>query len=160
MKMNRRVFLGSAAAAAGGALVIGFSYRKRFHFGKGGLSDNPFEAWIHIKPDNGADLVFAQSEMGQGVYTALPMLLADEADLDWDHVRIVQSDCTRWELGGERQREEQLRQSSPGGRGGARDDAWRCGAQMGRSRGRVYGEQEPGAAQGIGPPCDLRGVGG
>ena len=59
---------------------------------KGGPSINPFEAWIHIKPDNGADLVFAQSEMGQGVYTALPMLLADEADLDWDHVKIVQSD--------------------------------------------------------------------
>jgi len=100
MTLSRRAFLGSAAAAAGGALVIGFSYRNRFHFGKGAATpekprENPFEAWIHIKQDSSADLVFAQSEMGQGVYTALPMLLADEADLDWDRVKIVQSDFSR-----------------------------------------------------------------
>jgi len=100
MTMSRRAFLGSAAAVAGGALVIGFSYRSRFYFGKASQPrqkppENPFDAWIHIQPDNSADLVFAQSEMGQGVYTALPMLLADEADLDWDRVKIVQSEFSR-----------------------------------------------------------------
>ena len=100
MKVSRRTFLGSAATAAGGALVIGFTFRDRFHFGRPRSAqekppENPFEAWIHIKPDNSADLVFAQSEMGQGVYTALPMLLADEADLDWDRVTIVQSEFSR-----------------------------------------------------------------
>ena len=45
---------------------------------------NPFDAWIHIKPDSSVELVLAQSEMGQGVYTSLPMILADEADLDWE----------------------------------------------------------------------------
>jgi isoquinoline 1-oxidoreductase beta subunit len=53
---------------------------------------NPFDAWIHVQPDGSAELVMAQSEMGQGVYTSLPMLLADEADLDWKRVRVVQSD--------------------------------------------------------------------
>ena len=100
MKVSRRTFLGSAATAAGGALVIGFTFRDRLHFGRPRSAqekppENPFEAWIHIKPDNSADLVFAQSEMGPGVYTALPMLLADEADLDWDRVTIVQSEFSR-----------------------------------------------------------------
>src|SRR5258708_706534 len=47
------------------------------------------------KPDSSAELVFAQSEIGQGVYTALPMILADEADWDWERVTIVQSDLSR-----------------------------------------------------------------
>jgi isoquinoline 1-oxidoreductase beta subunit len=99
-KISRRVFLGTGAAAAGGALVIGFTVRKRWH---AGVADetagkvavgNPFDAWVHVQPDGSADLVMAQSEMGQGVYTSLPMLLADEADLDWRRVRIVQSDLS------------------------------------------------------------------
>ena len=96
MKVSRRAFLGSAAGAAGVALVIGFTLRERFYFGKTAqAAENPFDAWIHIKPDNSAEIVLAQSEMGQGVYTALPMLLADEADLDWERVTIVQSDHSR-----------------------------------------------------------------
>jgi isoquinoline 1-oxidoreductase beta subunit len=98
-KISRRVFLGaSAAAAAGGALVIGFTLRRRGHAGvrdeaAGTVAvKDPFDAWIHVQPDGSAELVMAQSEMGQGVYTSLPMLLADEADLDWKRVRVVQSD--------------------------------------------------------------------
>jgi len=99
-KISRRVFLGTGAvAAAGGALVIGFTLRR--HFGHAGIADesagkvaigNPFDAWIHLQPDGSAELVLAQSEMGQGVYTSLPMLLAEEADLDWKRVRVVQSE--------------------------------------------------------------------
>lgn len=96
-KMSRRVFIGAGAAAgAGGALVIGFRWRKHTsEVGEtaGGIQvGNPFDAWIHVQPDGSADLVLAKSEMGQGVYTSLPMLLADEADLDWKRVRVVQSD--------------------------------------------------------------------
>ena len=65
-------------------------YRRR---GKNG--EDPFDAWIHIKPDSNAELVLAQSEMGQGVYTSLPMLFAEEADLDWERVKVVQSDSTK-----------------------------------------------------------------
>jgi len=96
MNISRRNFLGTSAAVAGGALVIGF----RLHAtaqetaGTPGSAENPFNAWIHVKPDSSAELVLAQSEMGQGVYTSLPMLLAEEADLDWDRVRVVISDFT------------------------------------------------------------------
>ena len=100
MTISRRQFLGTSAAAAGGVLVIGFSLRSRIHAAAGQAAkatadENPFDAWIHIKPDSSAELVLAQSEMGQGVYTSLPMILSEEADLDWERVTIVQSDHTR-----------------------------------------------------------------
>ena len=97
MTITRRSFLSTSAAAAGGALVIGFRMRGLAQDtpGKVTAGDNPFDAWIHIKPDNCTDLVLAQSEMGQGVYTALPMMLAEEADLDWERVTVVQSDFSK-----------------------------------------------------------------
>lgn len=96
-KVSRRAFIVSGAAAAtGGALVIGFTLRRRLHVGQSPHPpENPFDAWIRINPDNSHQLVLAQSEMGQGVYTALPMILADEADLDWSRVKVVQSDSSR-----------------------------------------------------------------
>lgn len=96
MKISRRAFFSTSAAAAGGALVVGFTLRGRFHSAHAAQApEDPFDAWIHIRTDNNAELVVAQSEMGQGVYTALPMILADEADIDWDRVTIVQSDQSR-----------------------------------------------------------------
>jgi isoquinoline 1-oxidoreductase beta subunit len=97
VKISRRGFLGTSAALAGGAFVIGFHLRAAAQDAPGAVESgpNPFNAWIHIKPDSSAELVLAQSEMGQGVYTSLPMLLAEEADLDWERVTIVQSDSTK-----------------------------------------------------------------
>jgi len=93
MKISRRKFLGTSATIAGGTFVVGFSLRGVAQETAGSVKAlNPFDAWIHIKPDSSAELILAQSEMGQGVYTSLPMLLAEEADLDWDRVTIMQSD--------------------------------------------------------------------
>ena len=94
-KISRRAFIvsGAAAAAGAGALVIAVRIHGPFHIAKNlGKSENPFDAWIHVNPDNSTQLVFAKSEMGQGIYTALPMILAEEADLDWGRVQVVQSD--------------------------------------------------------------------
>jgi isoquinoline 1-oxidoreductase subunit beta len=94
VKISRRKFLRTSAVVAGGSFVIGFTLRVAAQDAPGAseATENPFDAWIHIKRDSSIELVLAQSEMGQGVYTALPMLLAEEADLDWDRVTIVQSD--------------------------------------------------------------------
>ena len=95
MKISRRRFLGTSAAAfASGSFVVGFTLRAVAQDTPGAVSDkdNPFNAWIHVKTDNSTELVLAQSEMGQGVWTSLPMLLAEEADLDWERVTVVQSD--------------------------------------------------------------------
>jgi isoquinoline 1-oxidoreductase subunit beta len=97
MKISRRDFLGTSASLAGGVFVIGFHLNAAAQDTAGKVESgvNPFDAWIHIKPDSSAELVLAQSEMGQGVYTSLPMLLAEEADLDWERVTVVQSDSTK-----------------------------------------------------------------
>ena len=44
--------------------------------------------WVKITPDNQVTVVMCKSEMGQGIHIALPMIVADELDADWDQVRI------------------------------------------------------------------------
>lgn len=97
MKISRRDFLSTSAALTGGAFVIGFHLNAAGQdtSGKVESGTNPFDAWIYLKTNGSAELVLAQSEMGQGVYTSLPMLLAEEADLNWERVTVVQSDYTK-----------------------------------------------------------------
>jgi CO/xanthine dehydrogenase Mo-binding subunit len=52
---------------------------------------NPFNAWVHIAPDNHVTLILEKSEMGQGIMTALPMILAEELCVDWKSVRVEQA---------------------------------------------------------------------
>src|SRR5450432_1058942 len=93
--VNRRDFLKSTAAT-GAALVIGFHLSPSAS-AKSAAEDqekkpvNPFDAWIRITPDNQVTLIVGKSEMGQGIMTALPMILAEELSLDWKQVRIEQA---------------------------------------------------------------------
>jgi isoquinoline 1-oxidoreductase subunit beta len=97
-RLSRRSFL-KAGAASGAVLVVGFHLD-----GEAWAQDpqekkppNPFDAWIRIGADGTVTLTLAKSEMGQGVFTALPMILADELDVDWSRVRIEQA-ATRPEI--------------------------------------------------------------
>ncbi len=45
-------------------------------------------AWVHLRTDGTALVMLNKSEMGQGVYTGLPMLVAEELDLPWDRIRV------------------------------------------------------------------------
>ncbi|HXV86378.1 MAG TPA: xanthine dehydrogenase family protein molybdopterin-binding subunit, partial [Gemmatimonadales bacterium] len=83
----RREFL-HAASAAGAGLVIGFALPACAR-GRGPavapLSPN---AWLRIGADESILVLVDRSEMGQGVATSLPMLLAEELEADWSKVRI------------------------------------------------------------------------
>ncbi|MGH8010905.1 MAG: molybdopterin cofactor-binding domain-containing protein [Candidatus Binataceae bacterium] len=88
---SRRAFL-KATVAAGGGLLLGFHLPMTGSLLQAAEPANePFEpnAWMRITPDNQVTIMVAHSEMGQGVMTALPMLVADELDVDLNRVRIV-----------------------------------------------------------------------
>jgi isoquinoline 1-oxidoreductase subunit beta len=89
--ISRRTFL-ATSAAAGGALVVGLTLRGRFHLPSSDVSQDPLNAWIRIHPDGQTQLVLNKSEMGQGVFTALPMILAEEAEIDFTRITVVQAD--------------------------------------------------------------------
>jgi len=85
--LSRREFV-AAGVAAGAGLVIGFYLPHR-----GGSQTEFFSpnAYLRITPDNKTTIVVARSEMGQGVRTALPMILAEELEADWKQIAIEQA---------------------------------------------------------------------
>ena len=86
--VSRRDFI-VAGAAAGTGLVIGVYLP---HGRKHGADDafSP-SAYLKITPDNKVIVVVARSEMGQGVRTSLPMILAEELEADWKQIQIEQA---------------------------------------------------------------------
>lgn len=85
--ISRREFVG-AGLAAGAGLVIGFYLPHGEGAQKESFSPN---AYLRITPDNKITIVVARSEMGQGVRTALPMILAEELEADWKQIEIEQA---------------------------------------------------------------------
>jgi isoquinoline 1-oxidoreductase beta subunit len=86
-ELTRRGFL-SAAASFSGTVVLaltlpGFGGREKP--GAGGQ----LNAWLTIAADNTFTVIVDRAEMGQGVYTALPMLLAEELEISVDAVKVV-----------------------------------------------------------------------
>ena len=92
--VNRREFL-KTGAAGGVALVIGFHLSPSAFAGQATDQEkktpNPFDAWVRITPDNRVTLILGKSEMGQGIMTALPMILAEELCVDWKQVKVQQA---------------------------------------------------------------------
>jgi isoquinoline 1-oxidoreductase beta subunit len=95
LAFSRRAFLETSAGSA--AFVLAFrlggeaAAQGETEKPKEKKPPNPFDAWVRIAKDGTATLVLAKSEMGQGAMTALPMILADELDVDWKKVRVEQA---------------------------------------------------------------------
>ena len=57
-----------------------------------GVQENSFKpnSFINVMPDDKIVVSVAKAEMGQGVWTSLPMLIAEEMDADWEKIEIIQ----------------------------------------------------------------------
>ncbi|QOY96614.1 xanthine dehydrogenase family protein molybdopterin-binding subunit [Massilia sp. UMI-21] len=94
--LGRRGFL-LGGVLAGGALLVGWGVqppRQRLHTASPlalGGDTVALNGWIAIAPDGAVSVVVPRSEMGQGVHTALPMLVAEELDVPLAAVRIAQA---------------------------------------------------------------------
>ncbi|HAM59300.1 MAG TPA: aldehyde dehydrogenase, partial [Candidatus Rokubacteria bacterium] len=82
--LNRRDFL-RASAAAGGGLALQFSFPVPAAAASGAPATE-VNAWVVIHADDRVVVRIARSEMGQGTYTALAQLVAEELDCDWSRV--------------------------------------------------------------------------
>ena len=91
--MQRRDFLKISAAAGGGLLIASYVDV----FGSSSLAgaelvDFEPNAWVKIAPDGAVTLIAQNPEIGQGIKTMLPMLIAEELDVDWSSVTVEQGD--------------------------------------------------------------------
>lgn len=86
INISRRDFL-KTGTLIGGGLILGVFP----HFGKGsGNAATPFapNAFIRIGQDDMITIIVNKSEMGHGVYTSLPMVVAEELEADWSKISI------------------------------------------------------------------------
>ena len=86
--LSRRKFI-QAGAAAGGGLMLGlrlpFASGEAHAAGEDGFAPNAF---IRIQNDGQIVLIMPYVEMGQGIYTAISMLIAEELEVGLDQVRV------------------------------------------------------------------------
>jgi isoquinoline 1-oxidoreductase beta subunit len=93
-EVSRRDFI-RVSALTGGGLLIGAYFTKEGVAAAGAeapLADAEIGIYVRISPDNLVTIVGKNPEIGQGMKTALPMLIADELDVDWKNVRVEQAD--------------------------------------------------------------------
>jgi isoquinoline 1-oxidoreductase beta subunit len=85
-RLTRRSFLQVSLTAAGGLLLMPACSRGAASEAK----PNPLGLYVRIDPDNRVYIGARGPEIGQGVKTSLPMILADELDVDWAQVTVEQ----------------------------------------------------------------------
>src|SRR5215472_9732838 len=93
---TRREFLGTTMQASG-AFIIGCLINGKIEIlnAKAQPVDETkklsLDAWVRVAPDNKVTIVVSQAEMGQGIMSTLPAVLAEELGADWDHVQLETS---------------------------------------------------------------------
>lgn len=99
--LNRRSFLKVSAATTGGVLIAIYSDSLESLFAQAPTPGQDFvaTAFVHVSPENIVTITAKNPEVGQGVKTMLPMLIAEELDVDWKMVRIQQADLDESKYG-------------------------------------------------------------
>src|ERR1700758_3140067 len=91
--LGRRGFL-VTAAQAGGALLLKSTLVSPEVFASDGTESGkaiPLNAWLKIGTDDSVTIIVSQAEMGQGIRTTLPAIIAEELGADWSRVRLEDS---------------------------------------------------------------------
>ena len=91
--VNRRQFLAVSAVAGGGILLSTYlePLNAAESWGAKPATDFLPNAYIRITPNGVVTIIAKNPEVGQGVKTMLPMLIAEELDVDWKNVRVEQA---------------------------------------------------------------------
>lgn len=87
MTTTRRDFL-KTSAIVGGGLTLGIALPGAVSEATAAGTLHTPNAWVHIADNNTITLISARSEMGQGVYTSMPMLIAEELGVDIHKVKV------------------------------------------------------------------------
>src|SRR5574339_1090186 len=87
--LSRRDFLRVSAIAGGGLMLATAVDLSAFEQGAAEFTPNAF---IRITPDNIVTIIAKNPEVGQGVKTSMPMLIAEELGVEWKNVRLQQAD--------------------------------------------------------------------
>ena len=94
-QLDRRSFL-QVTALAGGGVIIGRYVPAFAQQGGGAPAPSAWslapDTYITVHPDNTFTIIAKNPETGQGIRAALPMIIADEFDIDWSQVKIQQAD--------------------------------------------------------------------
>lgn len=94
-QLDRRSFI-KFSALAGGGLLVGVYTKSEVLAQRGGPGGAPApvnpNVYITVHPDNTFTLIAKNPETGQGMRNALPMIIADEFDVDWKQVKVQQAD--------------------------------------------------------------------
>jgi isoquinoline 1-oxidoreductase beta subunit len=84
--------LKSVAGTTGAVLLIGFDVLPKAKAAPPeAAAVNPFRSWVQIDEAGQVTIMSGRSEMGQGISSALPMVLADELGVNWNDVRVEQA---------------------------------------------------------------------
>jgi isoquinoline 1-oxidoreductase beta subunit len=89
MNLNRRTFLKTSAAAGGGLMIGGYLPTALGRSADTLDAAGSFEPniWLKVNSDDTVRIMLTQLEMGQGVMTSMPMLVAEELDMDWAKIK-------------------------------------------------------------------------
>ena len=99
MHISRRSFLQMTALAGGGFALGLYEHPWARAQGPGRPPDLKPSAFIHIAGDDTVTIMARGPEIGQGIRTMLPMLIAEELDADWSMVRVEQADLDEAKYG-------------------------------------------------------------